>query len=57
MENNLTGNEKVRLIISQDTMKAIQALSYHLDLSPCEVVSELAVSSLHAEGLSLDQSE
>jgi hypothetical protein len=57
MEKNLTGNESVRLIISQDTMKAIQALSYHLDLSPCEVVSELAASSLQAEGLSLDQLE
>lgn len=57
MGNNLTEKENVRLVISQDTMKAIQALSYHLDLSPCEVVYELAASSLQAEGLSLDQSE
>lgn len=57
MKNNLTENENVRLVISPDTMKAIKALSYHLDLSPSEVVSELAASSLQAEGLSLDQSE
>lgn len=57
MEKNLTGNENVRLMIPSETMEAIQALSYHLDLSPCEVVSELAASSLQAEGLSLDQLE
>ena len=57
MKNNLTENENVRLVISPDTMKAIKALSYHLDLSPSEVVAELAASSLQAEGLSLDQSE
>tara|TARA_X000001382_G_scaffold130783_1_gene126907 strand:+ start:1370 stop:1636 length:267 start_codon:yes stop_codon:yes gene_type:complete len=57
MENNLTENENVRLMISQDTMEAIKHLANHLDLTSSEVVSELVFSSLGAEGLSPSQSK
>jgi hypothetical protein len=57
MENNLTGNENVRLIISQETMEALNHLANHLDLTSSELVSELVFSSLGAEGLLPFQSE
>lgn len=48
--------EPIVFNVSGEVSEAINALCYHLDVSPSQLLTELVLGSLESEGLSLAES-